>query len=265
MKKSVAALGAVFLCAVLMTAMVSATAAVPSLGAYEYYQKSSEKMEGLKSMVCTGQIRLVAEVRGILVDDITNSTIRQVVLPDGVVEQSTVVRTSDGAVGAHYYRDGYMYMQHGNRNIKYKMDVAGALMHNGANISSIDKAWLDNATVTEEKEGRRIRFQVTGSQMNKLLDLAMTNVGEGPALRGQYDEIRFDGVVYNVLLGYDDVVKDVKMTYHITMKIGNAETKAQMILYYKVIDVNSVEKIQFPADLDSYTSLEDTARQKTPA
>lgn len=237
------------LCAVILAATAFA-ADTPD--AYSLYNRSSKNLDSAASIEMSGTIRTSMEMEGVDFGAIIqNSTITLLNLPGGDIQMEMCNEMNFAGETVHadaYYKDGYMYTNAEGETSKAKLDIEGAIAQANAFDTGLTKDAFKDATVEQTDEGTLIKFKINFDELTKDGSSFMSGLDE----LGSDSGIQFGDVTYSMLVGTDNNLKGYDMDFNMDITVDDVTIKTKNKASYKILWINRVDSIDFPADLAAY-------------
>lgn len=247
---------AICLAAVLV---VFSFAACEQADAFELYQSAQSKMKDVKSleMKVEGSIELSAD--GMSIPLSTEMDIKQVLRsPTDADIAMTVTANLEGTpvTTESYFTGGYLYTSANGTKVKTAMPLEDVLNSVGSQTPQFEESDFKTLTLETKDNIHTVKYEVSEEALTSMVDDLLNGV------LSQMGDIVGDSVDMNLSIktysGEISMDKDCNMTaqrlsMQMEMTVMGQTMQVNYDLTSTILGLNSLEKIDFPADLDSYT------------
>lgn len=227
------------------------------LEAYDYYLQVSEKMNSAKSLEMNLDAKVKIEVEGETIDMLMSGTTKQVMNSetDMEMEMDLEINMMGQAMSTKsYFKDGYMYMDSFGMKIKTPMDMEEAAAQ--ANIMEdvkFAKEAVKDSKVEKTDDAVNVTFTIDGKVMQDMVETMMQSMLG--SLGGEEAKIEIGDMTISYVISGDGVPKNMKIIYPMSLEVEGETMKMDYDMDMEIVSVDSIEKIDFPADLDSYQEV----------
>lgn len=237
---------------VLFCAVVLSTTAFAADDAYSVYQKYLNKSKSIKSMELAITQKGTMTVDGYSVELSKQSgSAKMLMTSDNKLQMETKITDSETKETVYgYFKDNYLYTKAGNEKIKIKYAANDALSESANVDNTLTKDDLKNATVEKVDGGVKLTYKIKGSDVRSAMpSLADTlNLPDDVA-------VSFTNATISMVFGDDGSLKTTSNSYGIKLSDGSTSINLKITQKTTVKSVNSVTKISFPSDLNTYKTV----------
>jgi hypothetical protein len=236
--------------------------------AYALYTNAAEALQGADGYSMDMDIKMAMDIAGQSTStDITSNFV--VNDPAGNIEmrseQSLSILGQD-MVTTSYIKDGNLYSEALGQKMKMPMD-AEALKAQASNVVVFPKDAIIDEKIDDADGGKKISYTLKGEAMSDFVKKQMASVSEVEDL-----DISFGDAKISALVDGDGKMAECTITISFAMDMGAAAEETttdaaaadaekfstDMTINMKNIKIGKTA-IEFPADLDTYTELDDSA------
>lgn len=231
-------------------AMFTSVAFAAETDAYELYQKCAKELKYVSSIELSIAYKYytMTDSKDYVEDNRQTGTVKILINPDKKVQMEVIAfdsETNETAYG--YLKDGYAYTKEGGTKEKEAMDTKGmdmqkALSDIGGLRFDLTRDDFKDAKVEKVNGGTKLTFKRARNRSESIYIESAKQYAKGTDIINTVITVGDDGMlksysesetyIYTLSSG---VTRKVKTTYNNTVK-----------------SVNSIEKIDFPKDLDTY-------------
>ena len=156
---------------------------------------------------------------------------------------------------SYFYKEGFIYMDVMGMKIKTPTGLEEAVAQAGNLNLDIKEDIVKKSEVKDEGENKVLSFELDAEKTSKALLDAMGAMQQSLDALGD-TEIKFSNVQYTAVVDKDENLVSEIMIADMTMKVDGQEINAKYNITVENIKYNTVEAIDFPADLDTYSEVQ---------
>lgn len=249
--------------AILCTAFLTMTFSAATEDAYTLYKRSVKKMDSVSSFELKTTTKLYVGMYGAEFEA-TNQTINVKVMFLSKKNMAFEAHSQNRKIDPMdaYYKDGYLYRDYEGKKQKIKMNAASALAvvantgwstYDEENWDMVKKQ-MEGATVERVEGGYRIRYKTDIDDLLAAGGMTSKSLIDSLGLPSG-TTMRMSNISNTMTIGDDDYQTGYATAYSISLVSGNETTKVRHNGSGKISGINSVKKINYPADLTSYVSV----------
>lgn len=233
---------------VLLCAVMLSSTAFAADDAYSVYQKYVKKSKSVSSMELsiTQKISMSAGDQNL---DLTkqSGTVKLITKDNKLQMEMKMTDSATNETVYGYFKDNYLYEKVGNEKFKIKYNADDALSE-AANVdTTLTKDDLKDATVEKVDGGVKITYKIKASD----LDSSMTSIFDELDLPSNV-KMSFTSVTCSLIIADDGTLQSMSNSYGINLNDGTNTYKLKATQKTTVKSVNSVTKINYPSDLNTY-------------
>ena len=155
-----------------------------------------------------------------------------------------------------YYKDGWIYEEVMGMKIKMQLPIEEALkMANSDAFTALmfDESAVSYSSVKDIGGGKEFDFTLKGNMLSDLMSEVMGSMLD--ALGGEDMDITFGDMTYTVVLGSDNLPKNMHMVFSMDMQMAGESASASYDMNMTNLAYNNVSAIDAPADIDDYQEM----------
>lgn len=241
------------LAAILCAAMLSSSVFAADANAYSIYQKCVKKMKSVSSMEISMVQRFTMSSKGYDISTKQNNTIKILFAPENKLhmEVKSLAPNSDEPT-YYYYRNGYYYRDMGFYKARVKMK-ADDVLYSTVNLDmNLVKSDFKDAKVEKSSDGTKITYvtKLADSKDESIRQLVKYLETADSSMKMSISDMT---TVFTV--GNDGMLKSSSVSFVISVSSDGDTYKMRQTQTSTVKSVNTVMKIDFPKDLNTYTTI----------
>ena len=251
---------AVLLATVLLLTMMGCDGATKELTPMEVYTKINEASDAVSSMESNMDMKMSIVADSMSMDISMTGTIRQVIRSETDIDMEMLMKMSIPDMGMEmeqkgYYTDGWMYQDVMGSKIKTRVPVDEVMSQMGADINaSVAEEAIKNIEMTRSDSGDyNLTVELDAEKMTGMVDDLMASMGD--MLNGEDADITFGAMKYVMVADKDFNMKTTDMQFAMDMEVAGEKAAVDYVISIETVSVNSIEKIDFPSDLDTYVEM----------
>ncbi len=230
--------------------------------AFELYQTAQSKMKDVKSleMHVEGTIELSAE--GMSIPLSTEMDIKQVLRSqtDADIAMTTTANLMGTPVTTEsYFTGGYLYTSANGTKVKTAMPLEDVLSSVGNTTPQFDEADFKTLSVESQGNTYTVQYEVSEETLSTMIDDLLSGVLSqmGDIVGDSLDmDISITSYSGEIAMDKDCNITSQRIAMRMEMTVMGQSMQVDYDLTSTIWGMNSLEKIDFPSDLDSYTEQE---------
>jgi len=247
------------LCICLAAALVvCCLAACGQEDAFEAYQTAQAKMKDVKSLEMRVEGSIELSANGMNIPMNTQMDIKEIVRSQTDIDiamTATADLMGNPITTESYFTGGYLYTAANGTKAKTAMPLEDVLNSIGKMPKFDDKAVFKSITLENKNNVRTIRYELNeeflSTMVSSLLDSIMPQMND--MIGGEMEfEISLKSYTGEISMDKDYNITSEHTLMQMEMALMGQTVQVSYDLTNHILGYNSVEKIDFPADLDSY-------------
>jgi hypothetical protein len=224
--------------------------------AYEVYTKIQENESKLSSFEINTHLAIRLDLGGKTADMLMEGTLRQITRSETDTEME--MRMDMFLMGqpvqmTSYYKEGYIYQKLLDKKIKNQMNEKEILTQANASSLNFTNDSVIGSNIEQNENGvLHLVFNLKPEAMGDALSSLINPFKE--AMGDQNIKFNFDKIKYEITTDHTLLTRTAMVDIIIRMFIKEQVVMASYVAQMDAVSYNSLNKIDFPPDLDSYKS-----------